>query len=266
MRAGTYILTALLAFTLASCTKEIDLELDTAEPRLVVEGLLTDNVEPYTIKLTQTTPYFQQGEHYITGALVMITDNAGNVDTLTYTDAGIYSTLTDRQGVPGNTYTLTVVHDGQTYTGVSTMPMRVELDTVGFVYNEGSTFQEEGYICSANFQEPAGIANYYRIKFYRNDTLQIEPFKYFVVDDEFVEGNYITSFTPYTYQTNDTCKVELLSIDKQYYMFLTALSTQAQATGGPFDPIPSNPPSNISNKALGFFGTATRSTKSIVLP
>lgn len=266
MKKHIYYCLTLLALTLSACTKEIDLELDTAEPKLVVESVLTDNLEPYRVKLTRTTPYFSEGEHYIDNALVIVTDNAGNVDTLTYTTRGIYATLTNRQGVPGVTYNLQVTYDGNTYVASSVMPALVPLDTVSYVYNEGSTFQEEGYNCAANFQEPEGVVNFYRMNFYRNDTLQTDPFKYFVVDDGFVDGNYIVSFTPYTYQTNDTCKVELLCIAKDYYQFLTALSTQTQATGGPFDPIPSNPPSNVSNGALGFFAAATRSTKVIVLP
>ncbi|HLP11766.1 MAG TPA: DUF4249 domain-containing protein [Flavobacteriales bacterium] len=249
-----------------SCTKEIVIDLDTAEPKLVVESIVTDNVEPYKVKLTETAPYFSQGEVYVTNATVVISDNVGNVDTLTYIANGVYSTITNRQGVVGNTYNLLVNWNGVNYTSTETMPVKVNLDTISYVYQEASAFQEEGYITALNAQDVAGYANRYRFSFYKNDTLQTDPFKYFVVDDQFSDGNYITAFTPYVYQTGDTCRIEILSITKPYYMFLLSLSAQVQASGGPFDPIPSNPPSNISNGALGFFAAAPRSTKSIVLP
>lgn len=255
-----------MATLLGSCTKEITLELDTAEPKLVVESIISENLEPYKVKLSQTTPYFTDGEVYVSNALVMISDDLGNLDTLTYVSNGIYSTITNRQGMVGTTYNLTVIWAGTTYTASETIPLRVNLDTIIYQYQEAGAFQEEGYITALNAQDIPGYSNHYRFSFYRNDTLQTDPFKYFVVDDQFSDGNYISAFTPYVYQTGDTCRIELLCISKSYYQFLTSLGNQVQASGGPFDPIPSNPPSNISNGALGFFAAVTRSVKAIVLP
>jgi Domain of unknown function (DUF4249) len=262
-----YIYTSIIvAVIFSSCTKEIVLELDTADPKLVVESIISDNLEPYTVKLSQTTPYFESNENYVTNALVMISDDLGNMDTLQYVANGIYSTITDRQGTIGTTYTLTVIWQGTTYTATETIPLKVNLDTIFYQYQEESTFQDEGYITALNAQDIPGYPNRYRFSFYKNDTLQTDPFKYFVVDDQFSDGNYISAYTPFVYQTGDTCRIEIMCITKPYYQFLISLSTQVQATGGPFDPIPSNPPSNVSNGALGFFAAATRSTKSIILP
>jgi hypothetical protein len=255
-----------IATVLASCTKEITLELDSADPKLVVESIISDNIEPYSVKLTQTTPYFEDGELYVTNAIVIIADDLGNVDTLTYVANGVYSTISNRQGIVGTTYNLTVIWSGTTYTASETLPLKVNLDTISYLYQEEGAFQEEGYLTGLNAQDIPGYPNHYRFSFYRNDTLQTDPFKYFIVDDQFSDGNYITAFTPYVYQTGDTCRIEMLCITKPYYQFLTALGNQVQASGGPFDPIPSNPPSNISNGALGFFAVAGKSTKSIVLP
>lgn len=263
-RYGLFLL--LISFLFVSCEKEIVLDLDTAEAKLVVEAIISTDIEPFQVKLSQTTPYFQDGEDFVADALVLITDNLGNADTLTYTGNGLYSTVSNRQGVSGLTYYLNVFWNGKLFSAQETMPVYVNLDTISYVYNEGSTFIEEGYNCAVNAQDPVGQQNFYRFTFFRNDTIMTDPFKYFVVDDEWVEGNYITAYTPFTYQTNDTCKVELLSITKPYYYFLTSLGNQVQASGGPFDPIPSNPPSNISNGGLGFFATAARSVKTIILP
>lgn len=261
-----YLLILMIIPIWTSCTKEIDLDLDTADPKLVVEALLTDELKPFEVKLTQTSPYFSQGENYVSDAVVIITNSLGDVDTLSYTSMGKYSTLTNRQTVTGITYNLSVYWKGQLYTASETQPVKVPLDTITYQFNEAGAFQEEGYLCAVNAQDPIGQSNYYRFKFYRNDTLQTDPFKYFVVDDAFVEDNYIIAFTPYVYQTNDTCRIEVLSITNPYFKFLTALGDQVQASGGPFDPIPSNPPSNISNGALGFFAVAGYSSKEIVLP
>lgn len=262
-----YIYFSLLAVAIFnSCTKEIVLELESSDPKLVVESILTDNIEPYTVKLSQSTPYFENNENFVTNAFVMISDDLGNIDTLQYVANGIYSTITNRQGMVGTTYTLTVIWQGNTYTATETIPLKVNLDTILYDYQEESTFNEEGYITALNAQDTPDYPNQYRFTFYRNDTLMTDPFKYFVVDDQFSDGNYISAFTPYVYQSGDSCRIEIMCITEPYYQFLLSLSTQVQATGGPFDPIPSNPPSNISNGALGFFAAVTRSSKSIVLP
>jgi hypothetical protein len=262
-----YFYLLIIPFVMTSCIKEVQIDLNDADPKLVVEALITDNPEPYRVKLTLTSPYFDQsGEKYVTTAQVYITDNIGNTDTLYYTQNGIYATPGIKQGIVGNVYSLKVIYDGKEYNATETMQPKSYIDTITYIYNEGSAFIEEGYNVILNFQEDGSYTNYYRFSFYRNDTLQTDPFKYFVTDDDDVQGNYITAQVPYNYQTNDSARVVLQNITKEYYLYLTAVSTQVQASGGPFDPIPANPPSNITNGALGFFAVVARDEMSIVLP
>jgi len=257
-----------LAGVLTACTKEIDMELNTSEPRLVIESLLTDSLQPFTVKLTLTTAYFDQnGEDHVTNASVFISDNLGNVDTLYYTAFGVYSTIGNRQAVLGRTYNLLVVYNGQNYTATSSMPAtKMLVDSIGIIYNEGTAFIEEGYNVILNAQENGNSIDFYRFNFYKNDTLQTDPFKYFVVDDQPVQGNYIQAQVPYNYQSGDTARIEILSIPKPYFQYLTAVSLQTQASGGPFDPPPANPPTNITNGGLGFFGVAGFHSRWRIIP
>lgn len=252
---------------LTSCVKEIELELNDSEPKLVVEALVTDNIEPFKVKLTLLSPFFDQsGEKYVTNAQVYIYDDLGNWDTLTYTQNGVYATPINQQGVPGRTYTMIAVYNGVEYTATETMQPKSYIDTVSYIYNEGSAFIDEGYNVILNFQEDGSYTNYYRFSFYKNDTLQTDPFKYFVVDDVPVQGNYIAAQVPYNYQPGDSARVILQNITSKYYLYLTAISTQIQSSGGPFDPIPANPPTNINNGALGFFAVVAKDEMTIVLP
>lgn len=259
-------LTAFMIF-FSSCQEVVEIDLSTSEPKLVVEALISDLNEPFTVKLTMLAPYFESSNPTVSNASVYISDNMGNLDTLYHIGSGIYSTSGNRQGVTGRTYELLILHEGVSYTASSTIPAnKMMLDTITYIYNEASTFIEEGYNVILNAQENGTTTDYYRFLFYKNDTLQTSPFKYFVTDDVQVQGNYIAAQTPYNFQSGDTARVEIQCLDLNYHNYLVAVSTQTQNTGGPFDSPPSNPPSNLSNGALGYFAAVSRNWKEIVLP
>lgn len=254
-------------FLLNACQEVIEIDLSSSEPKLVVESLISDQTEPFRVKLTLLAPYFNSSNPAVTTAEVYISDNTGNMDTLYHTANGFYETIGNRQGVLGRIYSLLVLYDGQSYTASSTIPAnKMNLDSISYIYNQASTFIEEGYNVILNGQENGSTIDYYRFVFWKNDTLQTDPFKYFVTDDEQVQGNYIQAQTPYNFQTGDTARVEIQSIDRGYFDYLIAVSTQQQNTGGPFDSPPANPPSNVSNGALGYFAAVARSWQEIILP
>lgn len=252
---------------ISSCTKVVTIELDDPEEKLVVESLISDANEPFKVKLSLIAPYFNDVNPPVDNAQVYIQDDLGNTDTLFYSGSGYYLTTVNRQAVQGRTYTLTVIHNGITYNAVSRVPdYKMMLDSISFIYNEASTFIEEGYNVILNAQENSAEGDFVRFLFYKNDTLQTDPFKYFISDDLYVNGNYIVAQVPYNYQTGDTARVEIQSIDRGYYKYLYTLSTQVQNTGGPFDSAPANPPTNLTNGALGYFAAGTRDWKEIILP
>lgn len=266
MKKITFLFSAFVLL-LSSCTEVVEIELTTSEPKLVVEALITDNVEPFQVKLTLLAPYFDANNPGVSNAEVYISDNTGNVDTLYHTSNGIYQTIGNRQGVLGRTYSLLVLYNGTSFTANSTIPAnKMMLDTITTIYNQQSAFIDEGYNVILNAQDNGATIDYYRFLFYKNDTLQTDPFKYFVTDDEQVQGNYIIAQVPFNYQTGDTARVEIQCLDLDYFTYLNAVATQTQNTGGPFDSPPSNPPSNISNGALGYFAAVSRNWKEIVLP
>lgn len=259
--AYTFIL---VAFT--SCQEVIEIDLDSSEPRLVVESVITDNSEPWEARLTMMAPYFDNTNPVVTTAQVYISDDLGVTDTLFHVGNGIYRTNGNEQCVAGHTYTMLILLNGKSYQAQSTVPaLKVNLDTVLTIFNEESAFIEEGYNIIFAAQDNPGYTDYYRFKVWKNDTLQTDPFKYFVTDDLGVDGNYVLAQVPYNFQIGDTARAEIQNMDKAYYDFLFAISSQTSATGGPFDPPPSNLPSNFDNGAIGFFAAITSSRKEIVI-
>ena len=85
-----YILTI---FMFSGCQKVINVDLNEAAPRIVIEGLITDRSGPYTVKISKSGSYFNQPVlPPVSGAQVIITDNISSTDTLKETEPGIYIT------------------------------------------------------------------------------------------------------------------------------------------------------------------------------
>ena len=261
------IIVALGVIFFSSCTKVVTIELADSDAKVVVESIISDQLQPYKVRLTLTAPYFNDSNPPIDNALVYISDDMGNIDTLTYNGDGFYLSNGNRQTQQGHTYFLKVIHNGTIYEAESRVPdYKMNVDSVSVIYQEASAFSEAGYNVILNGQENASTVDFVRFQFYKNDTLQTEPFKYFISDDIFVNGNYIIAQVPYNYQSGDTARVEIQSIDRGYYKFLFTLSTQAQNTGGPFDTAPANPPTNVNNGALGYFAACSIDWMEKVIP
>src|SRR5258705_11710388 len=130
------------------CTKEIDLGIEKSPKRIVIDGNVYNTPGPYYVRVTLSNPALSNtlsdgGIEYAEGvknALVIISDNAGNIDTLIHSpdslrgyakfyrnrttldslyredinyfngDKGFYQT-TKLKGVPGRNYTLKVIYN-----------------------------------------------------------------------------------------------------------------------------------------------------------
>ena len=72
-----------IVFILTGCQKVINVDLNEAAPRIVIEGLITDEPGPYAVSLTKSGSYFNQPVlATVSGATVTITDDAGTTDSL----------------------------------------------------------------------------------------------------------------------------------------------------------------------------------------
>ena len=120
MKKILYIIAILTTVLTSSCEDVVHVDLDTAKPRLVIDGSLQWQKgtvgNDQKIKLSTTTGYYDTTIPSVSGALVSVT-NSDNV-TFTFTEevpgSGIYLC---HNFVPeiDKTYVLTVVLNGETY-------------------------------------------------------------------------------------------------------------------------------------------------------
>src|ERR1700724_1403596 len=85
MRNGTkrlIILSVIVAAIAASCQKDIHLNLKNASGLIVIEGNITNDSGPYYVVISRTITFYDSNNIVpVTDARVIITDNAGNLDS-----------------------------------------------------------------------------------------------------------------------------------------------------------------------------------------
>ncbi len=244
-----------------ACQDVIEIDLDSIEPKLVIDAVVSDSV---VVRISKSTDYFEPGIYPpVSNAVVSITDNSGNSRQLQETSPGTYSETS--AGVEGNTYTLKVEVEGEVYMGSVKMPAIVAVDSVTIKPTPDYMEFSGGYILSAHLNDPAGTENFYRLKVSKiNNSTEHEKVLY-VFDDAFVDGNEISmQWDNEQFFEQDTVVVELQTLAESTYEYYRTLSLLFE--GGMIgNANPSNPVTNLSNGALGYFGAYTISRDTIII-
>jgi hypothetical protein len=242
-------LTAFLV-SLISCEKVINLQLNDASPRVVIQGNVYDQPGPYYVKISKSVTFDESNTYPpVTGATVEITDNVNQTEVLTESLPGTYKTSKLR-GIPGRNYSLSVKTGSDTYRSVATMPAAVSIDSIYFAPNQFSGEK----ITTVRFYDPPYFVNYYRLIYFVNNVQQKQ---FYILDDELFQGmiikySLLSRDSGLKLVQGDNVMVWLESIDKGVYeYFRTTGHENGQSTS------PANPVSNISNGALGYFNACT---------
>jgi hypothetical protein len=122
------------------CVERLDIPAEDNTPRLVVDGMITDQPGPYEVKLFLSLPLNQQEEKItpVKGATVHIIDNVGNSELLNEITDGIYQTQ-DLVSVTGRTYHLKIITaDDKEYESIP-----AELKPAGTIEDLSFEFQRD---------------------------------------------------------------------------------------------------------------------------
>lgn len=248
----------------AACKKAVRVDLDSAPPRVVIEGEITNVSGPYQVKITRTVAFNEPNDFPpVSGATVEVTDSTnGQTYVLIESSPGVYTT-NDFTGIPQHTYRLVVQADSQQYTASSTMPDLVVLDSITFAVNTNFNGKKE-MNAVVNFQDPIGVVNYYQFIEYLNGE-QIP--NTFVFEDRLSDGRYIEQplFNDSSYlNRGDTLQLKMYCIDKNIFNYFFSL-VQVSGNDGFQSGSPDNPISNITGGALGYFSAHTVSREKLVV-
>lgn len=104
------LITILLPLLLTTCIDPFDIgDVVNGQPRLVVDGLLTNQTKSHQVRITYSSPTLETFEdEAVRGAQVFIEDEDGNRVDLLEIDEGLYQTPDDYAGTVGKSYVLHV--------------------------------------------------------------------------------------------------------------------------------------------------------------
>ncbi|MEA2078246.1 MAG: DUF4249 family protein [Candidatus Marinimicrobia bacterium] len=250
-----------LAFT--SCEKVIDIDLNLADPALVIEGkVIKDSLAQVLIQ--KTTSYFSPDtQHCVCDATVIIQEDDNTPDTLAHKGNGMYQS-TSMYGKSGSNYQLTIIHDTEIYEASSYLPSEPHIyqltpisipafggfdDSTGF--HPGGRMDTIPYLIFIDIYDNPSEENYYLFKYILNG--EDVTAGYATSDDGNAENdtlNYMRMFS--RFYLSDTVKIKAYAVDRGVYIYFETLNDVFNSNPI-FSSTPYNPHSNISNGALGVF-------------
>lgn len=263
----------LVSILVISCEDPIDVELDTGETLLVVDGWITDQPGPHSISLSTTSPYFNdQAAPRKSGAEISVTDSEGNVENFTEKSAGVYESSEDFVGVVGQKYFLNIQLGNEVYEAETEIRRPAQIDSLTQAYKEKTMMNKEGIYVQYFGPEAEGTGDFYRFRILRNGQLLNKPTDLIVVQDRLSDGVYFreTQFHSEPFEVSDRIVIENWSITEDAYFFYSEMRDQI-SNGGMFaDPI-ANIRTNIKSapgnslKAVGYFGAASVVKKELII-
>ncbi len=272
MKKTIIYLSVLVTLFFTSCEKVIDINLNESEPRLVVEGAVTLGTGPFFVQLSTSGDFFTgNGIEPVSNAGGYITNSLGQTDTLINVGNGLFRTST-LQAVPNSLYTLHLNYNNQAYTASDSLPRQVLIDSINYSVSEFGNSGPQGddeydthYDFHCYFKDDPNRRNYYLLSVNVNgEQVEGRRGKYYLLSDEFANGKHIAyPFFGVGANPNDTVLISLSAVGKATYDYFRTLN-DALSQGG-MGSTPYNPISNVSNNALGYFGTFTYDSESIII-
>ncbi|EAR01268.1 DUF4249 family protein [Maribacter sp. HTCC2170] len=235
----TSLLLLIVAFT--SCEDVIDVPVQTAQTRLVIEASLdwekgtTGNEQSITLR-TSTAFFDSSSTTAAAGASVTVTnDDSGAVFIFEDQNNGNYTT---NEFVPvlGQPYALEVIHDGQTY--LATETLTAVPDIIDLYQDTEDGFSDEDIELHVVFNDPPEEGNSYLFVFRKSGELlpDLE-----VGYDEFVNGNEIDWWYELeddedtdkneSLQPDDVVAIEMYGISEAYKNYMEILIDQIGGVG-----------------------------------
>lgn len=262
MKNSSFVILILSGFLFGSCQKVIDVKLAAEPPRLVVDAALIwvkgTNGKTQSITLSTTSGYFSSEIPKVSGATVFVNNSANTkFDFIEEsTQKGKY-TCKSFSPVIGETYTLTVITNGETYKGNEKLIASTTIESVEQRNDLGINSDEYGI--KTNFQDSGAQTNFYLLSY----TSPVSPFPYLeVIDDIFFQGNKAFGlFGNDKLKKGDEVQIKFREVSERYFNYMKLLTgTAAGGGGGPFQPSPASTikgnmvnQTNARNFCLGYF-------------
>ena len=260
MKITKYISLILVTLIFIGCEDVINVDLNTAAPRLVIDAAI--NWQKGTIGneqkiiLATTTDFYSNVIPKVSGASVSVKSSENfNYIFSEIPNTGEYKCTTFKP-ILGETYTLTVIYKGETYTATEIMQSVTAIETITQKNNGGFTGKD--YEIEVFFNDPTA-KNYYMAKFFPDI---FKAPSYSIIRDEYTNGNEKSwQFSDEDLKQGSKIAITHYGISQTYYEYMNKIISISNSSGGgsPFQTPPATirgnivNQNNINNYALGFF-------------
>lgn len=279
-----YLFVILLLITLSSCEDVIDVDLDNGKSQLVVDAFVNNLPENQVIRLTISTPYFNNSKALpALGATVKLIENSNKVyNFIDLENNGNYTYIynpLDSFCAVGKNYKLEINYNGQEYNSISSVNQVPKIDSIISKKDKNPFTGDLEYKAEFFSFDFKGTRDFYWVKTWYNDTLKSIDGSDIISDGAFsgTGADGLMFIVPMRetinrqgdpYFVGDTIRMQLLSINEATFNFLSDVFTQLN-NGGLFATPLTNVRTNIINpntngeKALGWFVTSSVSTAGV---
>ena len=262
-----------IMMALAGCVKKTDWTLQGNTPGyVVVDGIITDERKPQSIRLSLTVSELNASPLPVSGADVLIS-NEDSAWQLTENpgDPGLYLTDSTFIAFPGKTYTLIIYSENRVYSAKTSMIPGSVFNELQYVKEGNNDLYRIDYVASAfsstdpamwevlidwsmvpGFENADSSACHARMLFYTLPTLDVSEI--FAPEMEkilFPAGTIITE--------------RRYSLTPGHAEFIRELMLETNWTGGLFSLANSNVMTNLSDGAIGYFGACSVTSLSLTV-
>lgn len=271
-----------IIISIFACQELVELDLTQSEPKVVIEGKITDQPGPHKIRVSRTTNYYDTATiPPLTDAVVTLLDESENViEQFTYfSEDSSFRSSENFTGEVGKSYIVSVEADGDTYQAQGEILENATLDSLYYLSSETlkalgqNVLGEEGFYLFANGVIVGEGVQFYRLQIMKNDTLLNSrgDIANSVLSSELFGREFIGLPIPGTFQESDTIELSLSSLNENVYQYYIEFINLMFNDGGVFSPPPVNPKTNIVNLttpdkfALGFIQFSSVLSEKIVI-
>lgn len=261
-----------ISILLLSCEKTIEVDLDTAAPKLVIDASI-DWVKntagnQQKVILSTTTGYYDAQFPTVSGATIFITNATNTIfNFMESTKAGEYI-CSNFAPVIGETYTLTVRINGNTYTAVEIL---ISVPPIENTINQTTTGGMTGDEMEIQFsyQDDGAKDNYYMAGI--KSTHVAFP-EYSLESDEMFQGKMMFQYYSHKdLKSGANLNISLYGVSKRFFDYFRKILIASGADTGPFPTTPAKVRGNITNQtdannyALGYFRLSEVDTRNYTL-
>lgn len=247
----------LITLAFSACKEKVTIEMQDANPLLVVEGELTTETDSSFVRLSLSSNYYTATEPTMVKTAQV---SVNGVPFFFDPTKNLYKPELGYVGKTDSTYNLLISYDSKIYTSTAKLERMFRVDSFFQTWKEAEGFLPAGYSVSyAGYDDRPLIKYTYFVNGKVDSATQQDSFarQRVLWDNSQTPANkqYVFEVPFARFKSGETYLAIFRSVDKNMYDFIRETNSQNPNIPGPFQTPPTNLPTNITGGALGYFAT-----------